>query len=224
VVHINGIDVHYEVRGEGVWLVLIAGLGVDSSIFAHYAEVLADHYRVLIFDNRGAGRSGKPDVAYSIAMMAHDTVSLMDALNIDHAHILGVSMGGRIAMELALTYPHRVDRLVLVSTSPSQQKRLPAITKIIKHVRSLSRTQQPYYAFIRQLAASADYDCTARLDQITTPTLIAYGRNDQLATQRQAEEMAKHIANCTVVGFKGGHLFFLLYADQLIRQVLKFLD
>jgi pimeloyl-ACP methyl ester carboxylesterase len=70
-----------------------------------------------VFDNRGTGRTAQPDSPYSIEMMARDTVALMDALSIARADILGISMGGRIALELTLTHPARVRRLVLVSTS-----------------------------------------------------------------------------------------------------------
>jgi len=72
---------------------------------------------VVAFDNRGAGRTDRPDAPYTIAMMAGDAAGLMDALSIERAHILGISMGGRIALELALSCPARVGKLVLVSTS-----------------------------------------------------------------------------------------------------------
>jgi len=220
---VNGINVHYQVHGQGEWLVLIAGLGTDLSIFKPYVDVLSKDFRVLVFDNRGAGQSDKPDVPYSVQMMAQDTVSLMDALDIEHAHILGVSLGGRIAMQLALDHQQRVKKLILVSTSPSLQARLSVVMKAMKRIRSLSRSQQPYYAFKRQLAASSGYDCTDRLHQITAPTLVIYGKNDRLANQTQAEEMKKRIASCGLVGFDGGHWFFMLHANQVIDEVRKFL-
>ena len=77
----------------------------------------AKKYRVVAFDNRGSGRTDAPDMPYSIRMMAEDTAGLMDALRIEKAHVLGVSMGGYIAEELAMTYPSRVASLVLATTS-----------------------------------------------------------------------------------------------------------
>ena len=221
--HVNGIDIYYEVQGQGEWFVLIGGLGVDSSVLRQYKTALARNYRVLVFDNRGAGRSSKPDIPYSIAMMAQDTVSLMDALGIKRANVLGVSLGGRIALELSLKNPQRVANLILVATSPSVQSKLSPIAKLTKRVRSLSRRQQPYYAFRRQLAASSGYDCTDQLCEITARTLIMYGASDRMATRAQAEDMQRRIANCEVMGFSGGHLFVFLHADDVITEILRFL-
>ena len=78
---------------------------------------LAQRYQVIVFDNRGVGRTDKPDVPYSIEVMAQDTAELMKALAIERASLLGISMGGKIALDLALRYPGRVEKLILVSTS-----------------------------------------------------------------------------------------------------------
>ena len=78
--------------------------------------VFAERYRVIAFDNRGAGQTGAPDHAYTTRMMAGDTVRLMDALGIERAHVLGVSMGGMIAQEIALNHPERVRSLQLHCT------------------------------------------------------------------------------------------------------------
>ncbi|MDH4299445.1 MAG: alpha/beta hydrolase, partial [Dehalococcoidia bacterium] len=80
------------------------------------------YYRVVTFDNRGAGRSDKPPGPYSTGMMADDTVKLMDLLGIEKAHIMGLSMGGMIAQELAINYPHRVMKLVLAATYARQDE------------------------------------------------------------------------------------------------------
>ncbi|HJX03718.1 MAG TPA: alpha/beta hydrolase, partial [Dehalococcoidia bacterium] len=74
------------------------------------------HYKVITFDNRGVGKSDKPAGLYTTRMMADDTISLMNFLNIKKAYILGISMGGMIAQELTINYPERVDRLVLACT------------------------------------------------------------------------------------------------------------
>jgi pimeloyl-ACP methyl ester carboxylesterase len=74
-------------------------------------------HKTVIFDNRGAGRTDKPKVAYTIKMFADDTVGLMSALKIERAHILGISMGGMIAQEFALNHPDRVEKLVLCSAT-----------------------------------------------------------------------------------------------------------
>ncbi|MCZ7578023.1 MAG: alpha/beta hydrolase [Dehalococcoidia bacterium] len=112
------IITYYEEAGSGDPLVLIMGLGGDLQGWALTAPALAKHFRVITYDNRGAGRSGAPDRPYTIAGMADDLAALLDALDIQKANILGFSMGGYIAQEFALRYPGRVDRLILLSTAP----------------------------------------------------------------------------------------------------------
>ena len=115
--HINGIDLFYKQHGEtGDWLLLIAGLGGHSGSFAPQIPAFAEHFRVLRFDNRGAGRTSAPDEPYSMRMMADDAAGLLDALGIAKAHVLGVSMGGMIAQELAINHGSCVDALVLACT------------------------------------------------------------------------------------------------------------
>jgi 3-oxoadipate enol-lactonase len=116
-VKVSGLNMYYEVHGEGRPLVLISGLGNDLSSWALQIPDLAKRYRVISFDNRGSGHTDAPDQPYSIRMMAEDTAGLMDALGIEKAHVLGISMGGYIAEELAMAWPGRVTGLVLATTS-----------------------------------------------------------------------------------------------------------
>ncbi len=110
---VNGIDIYYSQRGEGPDFVLIGGLGGHSGSWALNAPAFAKHFRVTTFDNRGAGRTSAPDEPYSISGMAADTAALMEDLGIAKAHVLGASMGGMVAQELAINHPQRVDRLVV---------------------------------------------------------------------------------------------------------------
>ncbi len=113
---VNGINIDYRLSGQGEPLVMITGTASTQDSWLFQTPVFKKHYRVVIFDNRGAGRSDRPIGPYSIKMMADDTVGLMNHLGIEKAHILGHSMGGMIAQELAINYPERVLRLVLAST------------------------------------------------------------------------------------------------------------
>jgi 3-oxoadipate enol-lactonase len=110
----HGAELYYEVHGQGAPLMLVMGIGYDSSLWT-LAQVpaLSQQFQVIIFDNRDAGRSSRATRPYTIADMADDTASLMDALDIQRSHVVGLSMGGMIALELALRHSARVDRLIL---------------------------------------------------------------------------------------------------------------
>jgi pimeloyl-ACP methyl ester carboxylesterase len=115
-VNVNGCEIYYEVHGQGDPLVLIMGLRRNVEWWFRQIPALSEHFQVIAFDNRGAGRSDKPVMEYSIPLFADDTAGLMDALDISKAQILGISMGGYIAQELALNYPEKVKSLVLGCT------------------------------------------------------------------------------------------------------------
>jgi len=110
----NGQTLYYEVHGDGPPLVLVMGIGYDSSLWT-LAQVpaLSTQFRVIIVDNRDAGRSSRARHPYTIADMADDLAHLLDALDIQRSHLLGLSMGGMIAQEFALRHADRVDRLVI---------------------------------------------------------------------------------------------------------------
>lgn len=113
---IGEISMYYVEVGAGEPLVLVMGLGADHLAWGFQLPAFAERYRVIAFDNRGAGQTDAPDHPYTTAMMAEDTVGLMDALGIGRAHVLGVSMGGMIAQEIALDHPERVRSLQLHCT------------------------------------------------------------------------------------------------------------
>lgn len=114
----GGLTLWVEQQGSGTPLLLIAGLGYASWCWAELRQALSDRYRVIAFDNRGAGRSDKPAGPYSIEMLADDAAAVLTGLGVDSAHVLGHSMGGYIALTLALRQPQRVRSLILVGTSP----------------------------------------------------------------------------------------------------------
>lgn len=228
------IDVYYEVHGDGPPLVFVGGLGADLTVYAPFVELLAQSFRVLSFDNRGAGRTDKPDIEYSIPMMADDTAGLMAALGLSRAHVVGVSMGGRIAMELAARYPRRVDRLVLISTAATGTGRLrvslPARTlglaKRLRLVRGAAPVaRQPRYAHQRQQAASVMYDGAGTLAAIEAPTLILHGKRDRSMKPAAALATRVGIRDSEIAFFRGGHMFFLLtQRDAVAARVEDFLQ
>jgi pimeloyl-ACP methyl ester carboxylesterase len=111
---VNGINIYYEVHGQGDPFVLIMGSFGSLEAWALQIGAFQEHYKVIVFDNRGIGRTDKSPEPYSIATMADDTVGLLDHLGIDKAHVLGMSLGGPVAQDVAINYPHRVNKLILV--------------------------------------------------------------------------------------------------------------
>jgi 3-oxoadipate enol-lactonase len=118
----GALRIAYELRGtlrrSRPWLVLIQGLGFDRSGWGPALRRLRRHFRLVLIDNRGSGRSDEPTDSFTVTVMARDVVAVMDAAGIDRAHVLGVSLGGMVAQEFAVEYPERVDRLVLACTTP----------------------------------------------------------------------------------------------------------
>ena len=113
---IRELDIYYETAGSGEPLLLIMGLGADANAWVRQTPVLSTRYRTIVFDNRGVGRSSKPPGPYSTAQMADEAAALLEHLDIDHAHVVGMSMGGMIAQEVALRHPQRVGTLTLACT------------------------------------------------------------------------------------------------------------
>jgi 3-oxoadipate enol-lactonase len=112
----DDVRLAYEELGDGEPLLFCQGLGYDRRGFGPLPRLLAEDFRVILFDNRGVGDSDVPVGPYSVPQLAADAVAVLDAAGVDSAHVFGVSLGGFIAQELALSYPERVRRLVLAST------------------------------------------------------------------------------------------------------------
>ena len=109
----NGQTLYHEVHGEGEPLLLVMGLAADTMAWALQVPAFAAHYKTVIFDNRDVGRSSMADGPYEITDMAQDSLALADGLGLDSFHLVGASMGGAIAQEIALAAPARVRTLTL---------------------------------------------------------------------------------------------------------------
>lgn len=117
---VNGVNLYYQVEGQGEPLILIQGYGGGHEGWFFQTRAFKKHYQVITFDNRGIGKTDKSPTPYTIRTMADDTIGLMDHLGIDSAHVLGMSLGGMVAQEVAIGYRDRVKKLVLACTSPGQ--------------------------------------------------------------------------------------------------------
>jgi 3-oxoadipate enol-lactonase len=180
---VNGLEMFYKWHGDaGEPLVLIAGLGGHSGSFAFQIPALSERFRVLRFDNRGAGRTSAPDEPYSMRQMAADTAALLDTLGVERAHMLGVSMGGMIAQELAINHPAKVDRLVLACTRarPTGARRMAAEVQRVTRLAALGPAEREAYGMPWGRTA------TFMQDQARVDAAIALAAKDPYPMQAHA--------------------------------------
>jgi 3-oxoadipate enol-lactonase len=128
----QGVKIYWEEAGQGTPILLIMGLGWPSYMWYRTRPLLAEKYRVITFDNRGAGRSDVPAGPYPISLMASDAAAVLDAAGIESAHLYGVSMGGMITQEFALQYPKRVKSLILGCTASGGPEAVRAEPEVLE--------------------------------------------------------------------------------------------
>ncbi|MFZ1008134.1 MAG: alpha/beta fold hydrolase [Candidatus Sulfotelmatobacter sp.] len=128
----QGVKIYWEETGQGTPVLLIMGLGWPSYMWYRSRPLLAEQYRVITFDNRGAGRSDVPAGSYPISLMASDAAAVLDAAGVDSAHVYGVSMGGMITQEFALEYPKRVKSLILGCTASGGPEAVRAEPEVLE--------------------------------------------------------------------------------------------
>jgi 3-oxoadipate enol-lactonase len=117
-VPVNGTRLYVERHGSGPPLLLITGFTISAAVFEPVLDRYAARFECILYDNRAAGRSDVPVLPTSMPELAADAAGLLDALDLDSAHVYGLSMGGMIAQELAIRFPDRVRGLVLGGTTP----------------------------------------------------------------------------------------------------------
>jgi 3-oxoadipate enol-lactonase len=212
---VDGLSMYYEWHGDvdAEPLVLICGLGLDvSEIPPPLLAGLARRYRVLAFDNRGAGRTDMPAPPYTVEQMAADTAGLMRAVGVARATILGISLGGRIALALALAEPDQVEALVLASTSARVRRTWRRTMRMAWHARRPGRHgthPQAVHAFRAQVHASAACDLRSQLGDVRAPALILHGVDDRSMPLALAHELHAGLPGAQLRTFPGGHNFLL---------------
>ena len=117
-VEVKGIKLCYDVHGNGEPVILLHGFSDRKEHWRAQVGDLSNHFKVIRLDNRGAGKSDRPDGEYSMEVYASDVAGLIDNLEIGRAHIIGHSMGGMIAQNFAILYPKKVNKLILLNTLP----------------------------------------------------------------------------------------------------------
>lgn len=148
----NGIELYYKTAGSGKALVLISGLGYPLWQWHKMVPYLAQYFQVITFDNRGVGQSDKPTGPYTAQMLAADTASLLNALGIEKAAIMGHSMGGFIAQAIALDFPEKVSELIPCSTNFGGPNHVPITAEAMAVLSDI--TSDPLTRFTNGLKVS----------------------------------------------------------------------
>ena len=242
----------WERRGSGPPLLLVHGLGYARWGWEPVVDGLARSFEVLLYDNRGIGESEAPPGPYTAAQLAGDAVQVLDEAGVERAHVLGTSLGGMVAQELAESHPDRVDRLVLACTTPGGAESFPMpeqtaalmqrgaslreyvenalappaapdlVERILAH---RERTAQPLEAWQAQADAAVAFDGFDRLGELEAPTLVLHGTEDVVVDPRNAVLLAERCPGMRLEWFEGGgHLFFWEQPDRFVGVVTEFLS
>ncbi len=193
---LDGIDLYYERAGEGPPLLFISGTGGDLRVKPNVFDgPLVRSFDLLAYDQRGLGRSAKPDVPYAMADYADDAAALMDHLGWDKAKVVGVSFGGMVAQELALRHPAKVERLVLGCTSPGGAGGASFPFHEIQHLKGEDRAK-----YLIPISDTRRDDAWARANPDAYAQFVAMGASDpyagepgrEMGARRQLEARAGH--------------------------------
>ena len=243
----------WDQSGTGDPVLLIMGHAYGADMWHRTAPGLAASYRVIRFDNRGAGRSSDPPGPYPVPLMAGDALAVLDAAGAASAHVYGVSMGGAIALQLALDHPGRVRSLTLGCTAASAQgaSRGALLTRVRTLVPAAalnrmagkllygpgtpaSRRAEDHLIVRRtrssgrgrrgQLTGLANFDVTGGLAEIRVPVLVMHGAQDRIVPAASAQRLAGGIAGARLVVFPdAGHVYITDATQAANQEVLHFL-
>jgi pimeloyl-ACP methyl ester carboxylesterase len=234
---INGIKIYYEVYGEGEPLVMIHGGLGNGTYFANQIPVLAKIYQVIVMDSRGHGRSTFDATPISYEVMAKDVTGLLDSLSIDKANIVGWSDGGIIGIELALTAPERLIKVVAfganidpsgVSLTVGTNDYFNAyIEQAYADYLTLNPEPERWDEFLNNIAnmwATEPNYSWEQLATITTPILILDGATEEAIDLNQTKLMYFLIPGSTLYLIPGtGHFAFIEKPEEFNQIVLDYL-
>jgi 3-oxoadipate enol-lactonase len=257
---LNGHRIHYVRQGSGEPLLLIQGL---SGNHLHWGEeflgLLDDDFELIALDNRGIGHSSRTTEPFTVGDMADDAVGVLDELEIDSAHVLGISMGGMIAQEVTLRHPDRVRTLTLGCTYAGGEGSRLTDPQVLQHLAQLllsGRTDEALRVgfeynvsqdfasdprnfelvqrvaqelpgtleiLMLQVQAVAGHDTSERLGEISVPTLVIHGTEDQMLSVDNARHIAERIPGARLEVMEGvGHAFWWERPErsaELVREL-----
>ena len=205
----TGFELFYRDSGEGEPILWIMGLGNDHRGWAFQVPAFRDRFRCITYDNRDVGQSQLAEGRYAVADLAEDAVGLLDALGVERAHVVGFSMGGAQAQELAIRHPERVRRLVLANTYPSRDPRGAAIFRGQAFLRERLGREEYQRVTLPWVYTYRDYlrpdfierTIQAILDDPNPQPLAAYARQVEAAISFDSEERLGEIQAPTLLLF-----------------------
>jgi 3-oxoadipate enol-lactonase len=259
-VRVGDVDLFYElIDFTEPWkpgpppVVLVHGLGGDHDMWLYQVPALCTRFPVLTIDLRGHGQSTKPKQDFTMADMARDVVRLFRSLGIERAHVGGLSLGGMVALQLAVDYPLTVASLVLADTlcgaPPGAEDLIRAALQLIEdnsmavvareritnafseHVDPVMRdylidrvASNDKTAYVRAARAAFGISLRNRLAEITAPTLVIVGEEDRVTPIPMSEELAAGINGARLVRIPGaGHISAIERPQEFNRALLEFL-
>lgn len=247
----DGTRLHYTVSGSGPPLVLVGGkTSTIKGAWWRYIPVLSKRLRVIALDNRGTGESDRPDVPYSTAMLAEDALSVLVAAGEQSAHWFGLSLGGMILQQLALSQPAAIRSLILAATHCGGMKTpisvdegpLPRDNPLARYGQLYERSfileqpdwvaqdarhfgKMPLFAIHRQDQAVRNHHACDRLEEITRPALVIHGAQDRMVPVARARELAARLPNVELVILNpGGHQVHSEQFERVVALVFDFIE
>ncbi|HVA02614.1 MAG TPA: alpha/beta hydrolase [Acidimicrobiales bacterium] len=204
--HVNGIDLYYERTGHGPPLLFLNGSGSTLATVAPLIDMVAGRLEVVAHDHPGLGRSSIPVGPYTLAQYASDALGLLGAVGWSMCRVVGVSFGGMVAQELAVTAPERVERLALVCTSPGGEGGasypLDELVGLVPPRRAEISRQLLDPRFTEEWLSSH------RGDRMLADAMAQRGA-DGIAPVANSEAIVSVVAGATLHVYEGGHAFFV---------------
>jgi len=234
---VNGIKIWYASFGQGEPVLLIHGGLANSNYWGHQVRALQKHYRVVVMDSRGHGRSSRNEQPYGYDLMASDVLALMDHLGIKKAAIVGWSDGAIIGLGIAMHHPERVSRLFAfaANSDPSGVADIAKsdvfnayIERAGEEYKRLSPTPTEYKSFVEQITKMWETQpnwTEADLAAIKVPTWIVDADHDEAIKRENTEFMAAHIPGAgLLIQPNVSHFSFMQDPEQFTNDVLHFLE
>jgi pimeloyl-ACP methyl ester carboxylesterase len=246
----DGARLYYELHGPagGAPLLLLEGIGANVAGWRDSLSRLSERRRLIAYDFRGNGRSDQTDRELPIALLAADSLALLDHLEVGSAHVYGQSLGGMVAIEMALTHPGRARSLVLAAThaghagafhrlswkvpktkpfvmlySRSFLQRHPE--RVARDLRAVQESPSAPGLQRRHWEAIFDFDAWDRVPRITQPTLILHGTDDRIVPVENARRLAELIPRAELhLLERAGHVYHWEQPEEADRAVIRFLD